>query len=194
MQHLKEKTAVVIGGGIEVNNETTKFILEFLEKVDLHAQAGLPMVLDAGAIHAVAKQKKIVSSRPFVLTPHAYEFKILSGIEVADNLDKRITTVQKIAEELKTTILLKGPVDVISDGEKVALNKTGNPCMTVGGTGDTLAGICGSLLAQGIEIFDAVCAAAYINGRAGDLAAAKFGPSLMASDLIEFIPSVVRPR
>ena len=66
--------------------------------------------------------------------------------------------------------------------------------MSVGGTGDTLAGICGSLLAQGIETFDAACAGAFINGRAGDLAAAEFGSSLMASDLIEFIPSVVRPR
>ena len=193
--HLKQKTAVVIGGGIEVNNESMKFILEFLEKVSLPAEsAGLSAVLDAGAIHAVAKQKEVVSGKPFVLTPHAYESRVLSGIEVADNLDKRITTVQKIAEELKTTILLKGPIDVISDGEKIALNKTGNPYMSVGGTGDTLVGICGSLLAQGIETFDAACAGAFINGRAGDLTAAEFGQSLMASDLIEFIPSVVRPR
>ena len=78
-------------------------------------------------------------------------------------------------------------IDIISDGKQVALNKTGNPYMTKAGTGDTLAGICGALLAQGQDAFKAACAAAYINGQAGDIAAAKLKQSLMASDLIEAI-------
>lgn len=183
--HLKQKTAVLIGGGIGREIITLDFILAFLEKIDL------PTVIDADGIHAVARQKDILAGRPFILTPHAHEFKVLSGIEISDNLEKRTATVQRTAEELETTILLKGPLDIISDGSKTVFNKTGNPFMTVGGTGDTLAGICGSLLAQGREIFAAVCAAAFINGRAGDLAAERFGPSLMASDLIEFIPKVI---
>jgi len=63
--------------------------------------------------------------------------------------------------------------------------------MTVGGTGDTLAGMVGSFLAQGIDSFTAACAAAYINGAAGDLAAEELGPSLMASDILDFIPEIL---
>jgi len=185
-QHLPQKTAVVIGGGIELKDESIKFILEFLDKVDL------PVVLDAGAIHAVAKKKEVIAAKPFVLTPHAYEFKVLTGIKASDSLNERAATVQKMARKLQTTILLKGPIDIISNGKEIAINKTGNVFMTVGGTGDTLAGICGSLLAQGIEIFGAACAAAYINGRAGDLAAARFGRGLIASDLINFIPQAIQ--
>lgn len=185
-KHLQKKSAVAIGGGIELKDESVKFILEFLQRVDL------PVVLDAGAIHAVAKKKEVTTNRAFVLTPHANEFKALTGIKVSDSLNERATAVQRTAEELKTTILLKGPVDIISDGKNTAINKTGNPFMTVGGTGDTLAGICSSLLAQGVEVFDAACAAAFINGRAGDLAAEKFGQSLMASDLLNFIPQAIQ--
>lgn len=184
-EHLEKKSAVEIGGGIELKDESMKFVLEFFKKVDL------PVVLDAGAIHAVAKKKEVVFGKPLVLTPHTYEFKVLSGIEVSNDLDERAAATLRVAAELKTTILLKGPVDIISNGKDIAINKTGNPYMTVGGTGDTLAGICGSLLAQKVEPFTAACAAAFINGRAGDLAAAKFGPFLMASDLLNFIPQII---
>lgn len=186
-QNLEKKSAVVIGGGIELKDESIKFILELLEKLP----ASLPAVLDAGAIHAVARKKEVIAGKPFVLTPHAHEFRVLSGIEVSNDLDERAAATLRVAAELNTTILLKGSIDIISNGKDIAINKTGNPYMTVGGTGDTLAGICGSLLAQEIEAFDAACAAAYINGRAGDLAAAEFGPSLTASDLLRFIPKVV---
>jgi len=93
---------------------------------------------------------------------------------------------------LNCIIALKGHVDVISDGKKVAVNKTGNPFMTVGGTGDTLTGICGALLARGVEPFEAACAACYINGSAGDLAAKEFKEGLMASDLINEIPKIIK--
>jgi NAD(P)H-hydrate epimerase len=88
--------------------------------------------------------------------------------------------------------LLKGKTDIISDGKEVALNKTGSPFMTKGGTGDTLAGIAGALLARGIPPFEAGQAAAYINGIAGELAAKKFGEGLMATDLIEAIPEAIK--
>jgi NAD(P)H-hydrate epimerase len=96
-----------------------------------------------------------------------------------------------VAKELGTTILLKGNTDLISDGEQTYLNKTGTPYMTKGGTGDTLAGICGALLARKVEPFEAACCAAYINGNAGKVAGMKFGEGLLASDLLEEIPKVI---
>jgi len=191
-KHLKEvhkllenKAAVVIGGGMGREEKTFEFISEFLKIV------GVPVVIDADAIHAVAQNKKILAGSDFVLTPHLYEFYILTGVRLSKNLDERVEAVKKAAADLRTTILLKGRVDIISDGEKVALNKTGSPYLTVGGTGDTLAGILGSLLAQGNNLWTSTCAAAFINGLAGEYAADEFGPGVLATDLIEYIPEII---
>jgi len=186
LEFLPGKSAVVIGGGMTRSEEVKEFIRRFLRKLDL------PCVIDADAIHAVAEDKKIVKGKKFVLTPHAYEFFVLSGIKVGNDIKERQQAVREVAKELKATILLKGHVDVISDGERVALNKTGSPLMTKGGMGDTLAGICGCYLARGVECFEAACAAAYLNGLAGELAARKYGEGVMASDLIEEIPNAIK--
>jgi NAD(P)H-hydrate epimerase len=181
------KTAVVIGGGAGRTAETQETILEYLSEISI------PAVIDADAIEALAKSPQVVSGKPFLITPHTYEFFILTKKEVYKlPEEEKIKAVQEQASRLQTTILLKGAVDIISDGKEVALSKTGTPFMTVGGTGDTLAGIAGALLARGIAPFQAGQAAAFINGIAGEMAAKKFGEGLMASDLIEEIPEVIK--
>ncbi|RLJ02052.1 MAG: NAD(P)H-hydrate dehydratase [Candidatus Aenigmatarchaeota archaeon] len=182
---LENKTGFVIGGGLGREKETFKAVQKFL------SEAKLPGVIDADAIYAVAEKPEIVREKNFVLTPHAYEFFILSGERVLDDLERRKNKVIKVARELKTTILLKGNIDIISDGNKIYLNKTGTPYMTKGGTGDTLAGICGALLARKVNCFESACCAAYINGRAGELASKKFRESFLASDLLNEIPKVI---
>ncbi len=104
--------------------------------------------------------------------------------------DGNIRIVKEAAAKINAVILLKGSTDIISDGEDVALNKTGNPYMTKGGTGDVLAGILGSLLAQGVEPFVASCAAAYINGKAGDIVAKEKKQALTATDIVDSIHKV----
>jgi len=186
LEFAKNKTGIVIGGGLCRKPETLKTVNLFLKKINL------PTVIDADAIHAVAQDKGTIKNKPFVITPHAYEFYVLTGVKIGKkSFKEKIKIVEKFASELGTTILLKGNVDIISDGKQTAVNKTGNPFMTVGGTGDTLAGIVGSLLAQNIPLFDAACAGAWINGRAGDIAAKQKKQGLIASDLIEAIPKVL---
>lgn len=189
MEHLKtmlgfakNKDAVVIGGGLCRRKETLSVVKIFLKKVRI------PCVIDADAIYALNKN---VMRKSFLVTPHAYEFFILTGKKVMANMNERLKTVRQEAQKLGATIVLKGHVDIISDGKKTALNRTGDPKMTVGGTGDILAGICGALLARKVDIFDAACAAAYISGEAGELAVKKFGESTIASDVLEEIPNVV---
>ena len=178
--------AVVIGGGIGRSEETKKAILEYLKQVQV------PVVIDADAIHALGKKSEIVSGKNFLITPHTYEFFILTGKEVYKlPEEEKIKLVYQEAARLQTTILLKGAIDIISDGKEVALNRTGTPYMTVGGTGDTLAGIAGALLARGLSPFEAAEAAAYINGFSGELAGKKFGESLTATDLIDEISNVL---
>lgn len=179
----KNKDAVLIGGGLERRAETLEVVSDFLKKVDL------PCVIDADAIHAVAKDK--VFKKSFVLTPHAREFYVLTKIKLGGkSLNEKVRLVKDYAAKLNTTILLKGNIDIVSDGKEVLLNKTGNPYMTKGGTGDTLAGILGSLLAQGHSPLIASGAAAYINGRAGDIVAKEKKQALTAMDLVDAIYKV----
>lgn len=178
--------AVVIGGGLGRSEETQEAVLEYL------SQISLPVVIDADAIHAVGKNPEAVSGKPFLITPHTYEFFVLTKKEIYQLPEgEKIKMVQEEASRLQTTILLKGKIDIISDGKEVALNKTGSSLLTVGGTGDTLAGIAGALMARGVSSFEAAQAAAYINGLAGELAGKKLGESVMATDLIKAIPEVL---
>ncbi len=182
----KNKTAVVIGNGLGREKETLKTIIKYLKNISI------PAVIDADAIHAVAMDKKIVRNKKFIITPHSREFEVLSGIKLTTNLNERIKSVKNVASELKTTILLKGHVDVVSDEKKVALNRTGCPLMSKGGMGDTLAGICGALLARDVDTFTAACASAYINGKAGEIASKKLGEGVTATDLINSITEVIK--
>jgi NAD(P)H-hydrate epimerase len=92
---------------------------------------------------------------------------------------------------LNVVILLKGRVDLVCSKKRVKLNFTGNPGMTVGGTGDVLSGIVGALLAQKVDAFEAAVAGAFVNGAAGDFVANEVGYHMVASDLLEWIPRVL---
>jgi len=181
------KTAVVIGGGMGRTEETQRTILEYLKEVSV------PVVIDADAIYAISKKTEIISGKPLLITPHTYEFFVLTGREVYRlSQEEKIKVVLEEAQKLQTTILLKGATDIISDGKEVALSKTGSPLMTKGGCGDTLAGISGALLARGIEPFLAAQVAAFINGRAGEIVAERMGEGLLATELIKVIPEVLK--
>jgi len=180
LKESKNKSAFVIGGGIERNKNTLATIKSYLKKIKI------PGVIDADAIYAL---KGKINLNNFVITPHTYEFFILTGKKPTENLKQRIQQVQQAAKKLNTTILLKGHIDIISNKKQTAINKTGNPYMTKGGTGDVLTGIIGSLIAQNNSLFLSACAAAYINGKAAELAKKK--TSLLATDLLDKISKVV---
>ncbi len=181
----KKFDAISIGSGLGMERETQSFVVEFIKRTSK------PCVVDADAIK-VLKRKRL--GKNFVLTPHDYEFYSMSGEKPRHDLTGRIKMVEKFAGKIHSIILLKGAVDIISNGRETFLNRTGNPYMTTGGTGDVLTGVCGGLLAQGVPPFRAACAAAYITGKAGDFAAKKKGPGLVATDVIESIPKVIKVK
>jgi NAD(P)H-hydrate epimerase len=181
-------TGIAIGPGLWRSAETRNAVIKIVERFDI------PFVIDADAIRALSETKEILKNKTAVLTPHSNEFKEFSGIEVTNNVDERIDAVKNEAKKWRTTIILKGNVDVISDGKRVAINKTGNPFMSKGGCGDTLTGICAAFIARKVDkvdTFTAACAAAYINGRAGEIAALHLKSGMMPTDLIEAIPTVI---
>ena len=127
-----------------------------------------------------------------VITPHEGEFRRICPVPVLISPGKiPLDMVKNVARDLEVTILLKGKTDLISDGLVVRGNKTGNPGMTVGGTGDVLAGVTGAFYCR-TSAFQAAVAAAFVNGRAGDIACAEKGFGLTATDVIEQIPAAMR--
>ena len=178
--------AVVIGGGLGRDQQTQNAVKEYLSQIDV------PCVIDADAVYAVAEQPDVLAGKPFVVTAHSREFEVLTGKNVLGiSEQEKIQIVQEQAARFQTTIMLKGNVDIISDGITSILDRAGTPYMTAGGTGDTLAGIVGALLARGIIPLEAAAAGAYINGKAGELASKKFKDSLIATDLIDEISNVI---
>jgi ADP-dependent NAD(P)H-hydrate dehydratase / NAD(P)H-hydrate epimerase len=179
--------AVVMGPGLGLNSETVDFVKVCIDEVE---RAGKPLLLDADGLKAFAKFKRPLKV-PLVLTPHAGEFAILTGQNLPETLEERINAVQKTAKKLGVVILVKGKVDIICDSERVKLNFTGNPGMTVGGTGDVLSGIVGGLMAQKVDPFEAAVAGAFVNGAAGDFVADEIGFHMAATDIVEWIPTVL---
>ncbi len=169
----KRHHVAVIGMGVGRNEEFKEFVAEFLKDVD-------KAVLDAdGLISDIPEDVECI------LTPHAGEFKKVFG------LDANLENTKKVAEKMGATILLKGRVDIITDGNRVKINKSGNAGMTVGGTGDVLAGIAGAFLALN-DPFRSACASVFVNGRAGDLCLDHFGYNYTAYDLIKMIPRAIK--
>ena len=187
-KHVKEirklmetSSAMVVGGGISKEKKTLSAVAAILK------ESKIPTVVDADGLYAVKKKL----GRKFLLTPHSHEFFVLSGGKPSRFVNERLGKTKALAARIGCTVLLKGHIDTISDGTQVATGATGNPYMTKGGMGDTLAGICGALLARGASTFDAACCAAYINGLAGDIASKTFHEGLTASDMLWSIPKAI---
>ncbi len=182
-------SGLAIGPGLWRNPDVRKTVVKIVSGFEV------PMVIDADAIRALSGNPYVLAGKTAVITPHADEFRELTGVKVSTDLKERAIDVKEQARKLRTVILLKGHVDVISDGKNVAFNRTGNVFMSKGGTGDTLTGICAALISRKrdkVDPFVAACAAAYINGRAGDLAASGKNVSLLPTDLIENIKQAIK--
>jgi len=167
----KKFDVYVIGMGTEGKAEFAEEFLKYVRKA----------VLDAGALTT-----EIPEEVECILTPHRTEFRNTFGFDAEDEED-----VVKAARKSKSTILLKSVEDIISDGENVKINRTGNAGMTVGGTGDLLAGIAGAFLCNESAFWSA-CSAAFVNGYAGDLCLDELGYNYTATDMIVKIQFAVK--
>ncbi len=185
--YVEKVDAVVLGPGLGLHRETVKAVRVLIE---LTEKSGKPLLLDADGLKAFAKFKRRLKIRS-VLTPHTGEYTTLTARKVPQDFTAKIEDVQKTAAQLGTVILLKGATDIISDGKRVKVNFTGNPGMTVGGTGDVLSGVVGALLAQKSDAFESAVAGAFVNGAAGDFVFEEKGYHMVATDLIEWIPKVL---
>lgn len=186
---LSKTDALLIGPGLGDDFRTQQAVKKIIQ---IFKKNKKPMVIDADAIKVVGKNPNIIKNSQTVITPHSGEFKELTGIKLSNSLNERKKHVQNWAKKLGIIIVLKGPVDIISDGNTTKLNDTHNEAMTVGGTGDVLAGIIGALLAKKVEPLNAARIGVFINGAAGNLAFNKKSYGLIATDIIEEIPNILK--
>lgn len=186
-RYISTVNAVAVGPGLGLHVETKEAVKELIEAIN---EAKKPLLLDADGLKIFGESKHKLDI-PAVFTPHAGEYQSLTGHLPPVDLDEKAEDIRKNAAALGGTVLLKGNVDVVSDGRRVKFNFTGNPGMTVGGTGDVLSGIVAAFLAQGADVFEAAVAGAFVNGACGDFAQGEKGFHLTASDLIGWIPRVL---
>ena len=187
--------SVLIGPGAGIDEDTSKLFNILVTKIKK------PIVLDADALKQV-ELSLIKNREDIILTPHIFEFKSFFKVENDlkldidsydfSKVDENITEFQKIIRQIKGTVVVKGKYDLILSGKKFKINKSGNAGMTVGGTGDALAGISASLLSQGLSSFDSASLATFINGLAGDEAYNIKGNGFSATDLVSYIGSVIK--
>ena len=150
------------------------------------------LILDADALNIIA-EKPYYLREGVVLTPHTGEFSRLTGKSSIEIENNREELAKKYAKENSAVVVLKGENTVVTDGERVYINKTGNKGMAKGGSGDVLSGIIASLCAQGMENYDAAVCGVYLHGLAGDIAEENYTDmSMTASDIIKHIPDAYK--
>ena len=177
--------AVLYGPGLGRSQELTALTLKLLQT------CRAPLVLDADGINAVAGHIDVLreSACPVILTPHDGEFMRLGGDPKAKD---RVCEAMRMAARTKSVLLLKGYRTIITDSLNVYRNTTGNPGMATGGSGDVLAGVIVSLLAQHVMPLEAAAAGAWLHGSAGDLCAGRLGEyGLLPEDMIEALPRLL---
>ncbi len=182
------KSILAVGPGVGNLPETAEFVRRAVNRY------ALPLVLDADGLNAFAGRMNEMETdgRIRVLTPHPGEMARLAGCSTTEIQKRRVDIAREFAQRYQVCLVLKGARSLVaSPGGQVAVNPTGNPGMATGGTGDCLTGLIAGLLAQHPDrsLIEAVAAAVYLHGLAGDLAARKRGEtSMIAGDLLEAIP------
>ena len=178
--------SATIGMGLAIQEKNSllhlvKSLLDRDVRLSLDASALIPEVLP------------ILANKNVVVTPHAGEFKRLFGEILSDSTSERINLVEQNALKYGITILLKGPTDVISDGNMTYLCEKNTPAMTVGGTGDVLSGLVAGLLSNNRNCLESAAAASFICSLAGKEIQSKLGLHITSMDLIDELPNVMKP-
>ena len=183
---------IIIGPGLGLKKESEDLLINL---INFLSQKKKSFVLDADALKLIKNHLDLLKDNKVVLTPHEGELNIMTGIELPSyhKIKERGDAVLKLAKKLDVTLLIKGPYDYISDGRTLKINRTGCPEMSIGGTGDILAGLCGCFLATNNNPFKSACSGAFLNGYIGDYIKKNLTTRFTATDMIENMKSVIIP-
>jgi NAD(P)H-hydrate epimerase len=179
------RTVLAIGPGLGLHASTQQLIDDFLH------QCPLPQVIDADALRVVHSKNSGQKTSP-ILTPHEGELARMLGCTREDIHANRESYAKEAACRFNAIVALKGHATIVTEGSHLYMNDTGNPGMATAGMGDVLTGVVAGLLAQGMTPWDAACVGVRLHGAAGDLAYETLAMGLIASDVRDRIPLVLR--
>ncbi len=183
----KKIDSATIGMGMSIAKKEA--LLSLIEKL---LKNGTKLVLDASALIPEILPK--IKETGCIITPHGGEYMRIFETELKthhNNENEQIIDVLKNAKKYGITIILKGWKNIISNGELTAVIERSTPAMTVGGTGDVLAGLVAGFFSK-MNSFEAACTAVYFNGLAGIMAYQKSGLHMVATDLLDNLPQVMK--
>lgn len=184
-------SAVAVGMGLGTSEGSKNILRYTLESVTS------PLVIDADALNILAAEPALWELVPkgSIITPHPAEMSRISGIPI-ENICAAIPDISAgFAKKRNVICVLKDKNTAISDGDRIMVNASGNSGLATGGSGDVLSGVIAALLAQGCDSFEAAALGVYVHGLAGDDAAARLSEySVMASDVIDSLPNILKMR
>src|SRR5918994_1224472 len=186
LEHAGRASALVMGPGTGTGDEGRRLVEGILREVEV------PVLLDADAITNLSGADVLAGrDAPTVITPHAGELGRLLGSGSKEVSARRLDAARDAAETHGCCVLLKGSDTLVVEGEKVAVNSTGNVALATAGTGDLLSGVIGALLSRGMDTYEAARAGAWAHGRAAELWLEETGwpaESFVATDLLDYLP------
>ena len=189
LEHAGRASALVMGPGTGTGDEGRRLVEGILREVEL------PVLLDADAITNLAGTNVLaLRESPTVVTPHAGELGRLLGSGAKEVSARRLDSARNAAEQHRCCVLLKGSDTLVVEGERVAVNSTGNVALATAGTGDVLSGVIGALLSRGMDTYEAARAGSWAHGRAAELWLEHTGwpaESFIATDLLDYLPQAV---
>jgi len=191
LKWLPEIDALVLGPGM--GRQNLDGVKKLVREIGLERKVKVSLDAEAQNVDIY----NLIKHKDCVTTPHPGEFKRVFGIDSGETLPAKIETTSTKARDYGITIVLKGSESVITDGSTIFVNKTGSPGMTCGGIGDILSGVIGALIAQAsdsnLKTVEIAAAASYVVGLAGKRAVSLKGFHIVATDIIEQIPEVLKP-
>lgn len=182
------QTSLAVGPGMGSDPSAQRLVHAIYRKLTQ------TVIVDADGLNAMSQWSDglMHPGGPRILTPHPGEFERLVGEKCSDDLQQRAEQAAALSRQdrsKRTIVILKGHRTVVTDGERVSFNQTGNPGMATGGSGDSLTGILTALVGQGLAAWDAARLGVHVHGLAGDLAAEELGEvSMIASDIVDYLP------
>ncbi len=184
---MRRVTSMIMGPGLGSSQATVIVLRQLLMRL------GLPLVVDADALRVLGSAGSIPRAQ-LILTPHPGEMATLAGIHKDDVQQNREAIARTVAKKFGAVCVLKGYHTVITDGDTLLINPTGNPGMATGGSGDVLAGMIAALVMQvkAPQLLHAAAAGVYLHGMAGDIAVRHTTQmSLLAGDITENLPAAL---
>ncbi len=184
------KDVIAIGPGLSTSESMKDILIKVLNTKS-------KKVIDADALNLMSKNRKLLDKldESCILTPHIKEMSRLTGLETDYIRKNTLKVSRQFAKKYKCIVVLKDATTVITSGDKIFINRSGNSSMSKGGSGDVLSGIIAALLAMKMDIFDATVLGTYIHGLAGEYASEEFGLySVNAKDIVNSIFKVMKQR